>query len=201
MRHHGILSIFCSACLFLLAGVSCGHGSKGVKSASGGAFQAVHLVKINVQSEEFVVKGFFEGSARSYVIQAENEIGMSVFTVTWDGKKLAIRPAGKMVAGMIPFDLRNIAVDIWRITSEWKSADIRDYNKNNDPDLPEDTVVVEVENESVAVKKLAKGDQPVAEIRYYPSGGAGADSFRGASTIRFKDEILDYEITILQKML
>jgi hypothetical protein len=179
----------------------CGSGGRAVETSGKDGLRAVHLVKITYDKEIYVLKGFFEGSPEGFVLKAENEIGVGVFTVTWDGKLLSIKPAGKMVAAMVPFDLRNIAIDIWRIIAEWSKGDVKAFNRNNDPDLPEDGIVIAKEKDGVRVKKIMKGDGAFAEARYYSTAGDEAQPFMSAGTIRFKNELIGYEITILQKPL
>jgi len=162
-------------------------------------FGAVHLVKILYDKETFIIKGFFEGNPERFVIKAQNEVGVGLFSVSWDGKILEIEPAGKMVAGMVPFDIRNVAVDIWRIIAEWSTADINRYNKNNDPDVPEDGVVTAREKESVIVKRIMKGEGTFATARYYSDVEDPVNPFASARTIRYVNELIGYEITILQK--
>lgn len=182
--------------------ICCSGGNKKINTSSGkNAILAVHLVKIIHDGETFIMKGYFEGGPDEFVLKAENEIGVSIFTATWDGRSLSIKPAGKMIAGMIPFDLRNIAIDIWRIISEWSKSDIKKFNKHNDPDLPEDGLTIEKEKDGVVVKRIMKGKGSFAHARYYGEDETAGNPFLSAPTIRYVNELLGYEITILQTFL
>jgi hypothetical protein len=192
-----------AACLLAAAAalvcLGCGRAGASMTVPRADEFSAVHLVKIVYDKETFVIKGFFEGSPERFVIKAQSEIGVSLFSVSWDGSALEIEPAGKMVAGMVPFDMRNVAVDIWRIIAEWTTADINRYNKNNDPDIPEDGVITTREKESVIVKRIMKGEGSFASARYYTDMDDPGNPFASAKTIRYVNELIGYEITILQK--
>ena len=163
-------------------------------------FEAVHLVKITYQDEDYVIRGRFAGSTDNFVLKAENEIGVSIFTVTWDGFKLKISPSGSVVATQAPFDLRSIAVDIWRIVALWSKDDIRKYNRCNDPNLPENALGVYMEKKFVTVKTLLrkKGNETIAKVRYYSSISPAVHPFMGASTIRYENVREGYKIVILQ---
>ncbi|MFH1437663.1 MAG: hypothetical protein ABIJ56_18295, partial [Pseudomonadota bacterium] len=175
-------------------------GKKQADSSPLEIFEAVHLVKITYQGEDYVIRGRFAGNTDNFVLKAENEIGVSIFTVTWDGFKLKISPAGSAVASQVPFDLRNIAVDIWRVVALWSKDDIRKYNRCNDPDLPEDALSAYMEKEFVTVKTLfrKKEKETVAKARYYSSIPPTVHPFLRASAIRYENAAAGYTIVILQ---
>jgi hypothetical protein len=177
--------------------LGCGAGAS-MHVAGADEFSAVHLVEIVYDKETFIIKGFFEGSPDRFVIKAQNETGVGLFSVSWDGKVLEIEPAGKMVAGMVPFEIRNVAVDIWRIIALWSKDDIKNYNRCNDPDIPEDGVVTAREKASVIVKRIMKGKGTFAAARYYSDIEDPGNPFATAKTIRYVNELIGYEITILQ---
>ena len=175
-------------------------GKKQADSSPLEIFEAVHLVKITYMDEDYVIRGRFAGSTDCFVLKAESEIGMSLFTVTWDGFKLKISSSSSTVASQVPFDLRNIAVDIWRIVALWSKDDIRTYNRCNDPDLPENALSAYQEKEFVTVKTLfrKKEKETVAKARYYSSIPPTVHPFLRASTIRYENVEAGYEIIILQ---
>jgi len=162
-------------------------------------FTATHIVMINNRSDKFLMKGFFAKKDSCYILSAENEIGMDLFVTTWNSKKLYIKPASEIVKRNIKFDMKNIAIDIWRIFSEWSVEDINGYNKNNSTDIPEDNVLIKQSNENIAMKMIYQKSKLISVITYEPSTGKGIDCIERECKILFKNFLYNYEISIIQK--
>jgi len=184
-------------CAALLTAAACA-GGKGAGGGPRGLFSAQHAVKIAYLGKTHVIKGWFESKGKSFAVRAESDVGLPLFTVTWSGGKLAIEPSSPLAAGKLPFAIRAIAVDIWRIAVPLEDGDLVRYNAHNEPDLEDERVVLKAHGGGITIKQFLKGEEVTAEAAYFLSRAAGPNPLHGADRIVFRNNTAGYDLTIVQ---
>jgi len=151
------------------------------------------LVKVTSAGTSHAFKCLHEQTGESLRIECFTPVEIPLFDIEIEGDLVTTRPASDAVAASIPFDIRRIGVDVWRVHVAASAADIASFNALSDPDVPEDAVVVEMDPSGMPARKtFLDGADPVAEAVFF-------DYARGrAGRIVFESFDPPYTIEIIQ---
>ena len=200
-RRHGFyLSLSAAAMAWIC---SCAGSGSMKFSGAHDPMTFVQTVAIKQQSGTTFFSGRWKGTPDNYTFEGEDEFGNKLIT-SWDGKKLTFEPKGKPPGSTLPFDFQAIALDMWRIASEWSDADIRRFNKNNFKGLPEGHVsFVSIDDDGFITveKKITTQGRPLAEITYPIGHRSSKNPFMFSGDITLKNLPGDYELIIIQQQI
>jgi hypothetical protein len=134
------------------------------------------LVKVTKGDQSYAFKCLQAQEPGSIRVKCFSPVEIPLFDIAIEGHAVVTEAASEVVASKIPFGIDRIGTDVWRAHAATTKEDILSYNLANDPDLPEDDVVVERDAEGRPTSKtFLAGGEPVVQVSFtqYAGGRAG----------------------------
>ena len=151
------------------------------------------LVKITTDDSSFAFKCIHEQGGSTIRIRCFTPVEVPLFDIDIQGNAVSVQAASGAVAERIPFDIRLVGADVWRVHVAMTDDDLADYDAQNDPDLPEDRIEVDRDGEGRPVMKTFRaGEKTTAVVSFHDLEGEHAGSILLTSVDP------DYTIEILQ---
>lgn len=193
-------------CLYLFITVmsyGCGARREGVVELEE-KFGALHLVKIVHGGREFFLKGYVVVEDGRFRVEVSNEIGMPLFSVVWNGSRLSMNsPVEAQLRKKLPFRPMEIAVDMWRIMSQWSINDIELLKKSlaGGVKILDEDVISERKEGECLLKTVYGGGRKIVQISYCGCSRSGKGVILCAREINYRNLLKDYQIKVIQKVL
>lgn len=125
------------------------------------------LVKITTQDSSFAFKCLHAQEAATIRIRCFSPVEMPLFDIDVEGNAVTVQAASEAVTDRIPFDIRRIGADVWRVHVAMTDADLSEYDALNDPDLPEDRIEIETDAQGLPLSKtFIAGDETTASVTF-----------------------------------
>jgi hypothetical protein len=131
------------------------------------ATQFWSLVKITTQDSSFAFKCLHAQETATIRIRCFSPVEIPLFDIDVEGNAVTVQAASEAVTDRIPFDIRRIGADVWRVHAAMTDADLSGYDALNDPDLPEDRVEIEMDAQGLPLTKtFLAGEQITATVTF-----------------------------------
>jgi len=125
------------------------------------------LVKITTQDSSFAFKCLHAQESTTIRIRCFSPVEIPLFDIDIEGNAVSVQAASGAVEDRIPFDIRRIGADVWRVHAAMTDADLSEYDTLNDPDLPEDRIEVETDGEGLPLSKtFLAGNETTASVTF-----------------------------------
>lgn len=133
------------------------------------------LVKVTAPESTFAFKCLHQQSGSSLKVACFSPVEMPLFTVDIQENRVVTEASSPVVEEKIPFHLSRIGRDVWRAHVAFSDDDLASYSEQNDPDLPEDHISVQLDDQGRPLSKtFLAGDETVATVRFEDYVGEAA---------------------------
>jgi hypothetical protein len=126
------------------------------------------LVKVTTASSSFAFKCLHAQESTTIRIRCFSPVEIPLFDIDIEGNAVSVQAASEAAASKIPFDIRRIGADVWRVHAALTDEDLADYDALNDPDLPENRIEVESDADGTPVTKtFSSGGETTATVSFH----------------------------------
>ncbi len=133
------------------------------------------LVKVTAGDASFAFKCIHAQEASAIRIRCFTPVEVPLFDIDIQGHAVSVQAASEAVTAGIPFDIRRIGTDVWRVHAALTDEDLARYDDLNEPDLPEDRIEVEADGQGRPLEKtFLDGEVTVATASFLEYEGLHA---------------------------
>ncbi len=125
------------------------------------------LVKVTAEGSSFAFKCLHAQEPSSIHIRCFTPVEIPLFDIDIEGNAVEVQAASEAVTARIPFDVRRIGTDVWRVHVALTDEDLASYDALNDPDLPEDRIEVAADGQGRPLEKtFLAGAETIASAAF-----------------------------------